>query len=56
MPESPPSWRARVPRPGRNPGVLFNHYSLLLTTEQLLGLRALGQAAYATSMLSAFNL
>jgi len=37
-------------------GTLFNHYSLLLTTEQLLRLRALGQAGSANSMLSAFNL
>lgn len=35
---------------------LFNHYSLLLTTEQLLGEPSLGQAAGATSMLTAFNL
>jgi len=41
---------------GTQSGVLFNHYSLLRTTEQLLGLRALGQAASANSMLSAFNL
>ncbi len=41
---------------GTQSSELFNHYSLLLTTEQLLGLRALGQAAYAPSMLSAFNL
>jgi phosphatidylinositol-3-phosphatase len=34
----------------------FNHYSLLLTTEQLLGLPALGEAAAANSMLAAFNL
>ena len=37
-------------------GVLFNHYSLLRTTEQLLRLGALGQAVSANSMLSAFNL
>jgi len=48
-----PSTHAGVPS-----GVLFNHYSLLLTTEQLLGLRPLGQAASVNtnSMLSAFNL
>jgi phospholipase C len=42
--------------PGTQSATLFNHYSLLLTTEQLLGLPALGQAATATSMKSAFNL
>jgi hypothetical protein len=41
---------------GSQSGALFNHYSLLLTTEQLLGLPALGQAAGANTMLSAFNL
>jgi hypothetical protein len=35
---------------------LFSHYSLLATTERLLGLPALGQAATATAMTSAFNL
>jgi hypothetical protein len=35
---------------------LFNHYSLLGSTEQLLGLSKLGEAASANSMLSAFNL
>jgi phosphatidylinositol-3-phosphatase len=34
----------------------FSHYSLLRTTEELLGLPLLGQAASATSMSSAFNL
>jgi hypothetical protein len=42
--------------PDTQSGVLFNHYSLLLTTEELLGLPALDQAANANSMLSAFNL
>lgn len=41
---------------GTQSGVLFNHYSLLLTTEQLLGRPALGQARSANSMVSAFNL
>jgi hypothetical protein len=41
---------------GAQSGVLFNHYSLLLTTEEILGLPALGQAGGANSMLSAFNL
>lgn len=35
---------------------LFNHYSLLGTTEQLLGLPVLGSASSATLMTSAFNL
>jgi hypothetical protein len=34
----------------------FSHYSLLRTSEELLGLPLLGQAASATSMASAFNL
>jgi len=34
----------------------FDHYSLLRTTEDLLGLPALGSAATATSMVSAFHL
>ena len=42
--------------PGTQSGVLFNHYSLLLTTERLLGLPALGQANSANSMVTAFNL
>jgi phosphatidylinositol-3-phosphatase len=41
---------------GTNSSALFNHYSLLRTTEQLLGVAALGEAASAPSMLSAFNL
>ncbi len=41
---------------GTQSGTLFNHYSLLRTTEALLGLRALGQAAGANSMASAFDL
>lgn len=35
---------------------LFNHYSMLRTAEQLLGLPALGEAASAHSMLAAFDL
>jgi hypothetical protein len=35
---------------------LFNHYSLLRTSEQLLGLPPLGEAAAASSMLAAFDL
>jgi phosphatidylinositol-3-phosphatase len=41
---------------GARSGTLFNHYSLLATAEQLLGLPKLGQAASAASMTSAFNL
>ena len=37
-------------------GTLFNHYSLLRTTEELLGLPLLGQAASAASMRPAFGL
>jgi phosphatidylinositol-3-phosphatase len=41
---------------GARSGVLFNHYSLLHTTEQLLGRPVLGQANFAASMVTAFNL
>jgi phosphatidylinositol-3-phosphatase len=41
---------------GRRSGKLFNHYSLLRTTEDLLGLPHLGQAATASSMAKAFGL
>ena len=42
---------------GTRSAVLFNHYSLLRTTEQLLGIRDyLGQAATANSMVTAFRL
>jgi phospholipase C len=41
---------------GSTSGTLFNHYSLLGTAEQLLGLPKLGQAASATTLTSAFNL
>lgn len=41
---------------GQRSGELFNHYSLLRTTEDLLGLPRLGQAAGATSMAKAFGL
>ena len=43
-------------RPGTKSATLFNHYSLLGSTEQLLGVPALQQAAGANSMLSAFSL
>ncbi len=35
---------------------LFNHYSLLATAEEMLGLPKLGQAAVNASMVKAFNL
>jgi phospholipase C len=35
---------------------LFNHYSLLATAEEMLGLPKLGQAAASASMMGAFNL
>jgi phospholipase C len=41
---------------GATSAVLFNHYSLLGTAEQLLGLPALGQAASSATMTSAFDL
>ena len=41
---------------GSTSGTLFNHYSLLGTAEQLLGLPTLGQAASYPTMTSAFNL
>jgi hypothetical protein len=43
-------------RPGTRSAKLFNHYSLLGTTEQLLGLPSLGKAASFPTMTSAFNL
>ncbi|HLK01696.1 MAG TPA: alkaline phosphatase family protein [Streptosporangiaceae bacterium] len=41
---------------GTRSGTLFNHYSLLGTAEQLLGLPKLGLAAKYPAMTSAFNL
>jgi hypothetical protein len=41
---------------GSTSSALFNHYSLLGTTESLLGLPQLGQAATSPTMTSAFNL
>jgi phospholipase C len=41
---------------GSMSATLFNHYSLLGTTEALLGLPALGAASSAPTMTSAFNL
>ena len=44
-------------QPGTRSAKLFNHYSLLRTTEELLGLgKLLGKAAHANSMRSAFGL
>jgi phosphatidylinositol-3-phosphatase len=43
-------------RRGTRSAKLFNHYSLLGTAEQLLGLPALGKAASSPTMTSAFNL
>jgi phosphatidylinositol-3-phosphatase len=49
-----------VVSPGTRPGTVsktrFTHYSLLRTTQELLGLPLLGKANSATSMRSAFNL
>jgi phospholipase C len=42
--------------PGTRSAALFNHYSLLHTAEQLLGLPPLGLAARFPSMTQAFNL
>jgi phosphatidylinositol-3-phosphatase len=43
--------------PGTRSSARFNHYSLLRTTEELLGIHAyLGRAASATSMRAAFHL
>ena len=41
---------------GTKSATLFNHYSLLGTAEQLLGLPKLGKASSATTMSAAFNL
>ena len=41
---------------GTTSATLFNHYSLLGTAEQLLGLPALGQAAAYPTMTSDFRL
>jgi phosphatidylinositol-3-phosphatase len=43
-------------RAGTRSGALFNHYSLLGTAEQLLGLPRLGQAASYPTMTTAFRL
>jgi phosphatidylinositol-3-phosphatase len=41
---------------GTTSGTFFDHYSLLATTEQLLGLPKLGQAASSPTMTAAFHL
>lgn len=41
---------------GITSGTFFSHYSLLGTTEQMLGLPRLGQASSATTMTAAFHL
>jgi phosphatidylinositol-3-phosphatase len=43
-------------RPGTRSGTAFDHYSMLATTEDLLGVPRLGAAAHATSMSGAFGL
>jgi phospholipase C len=43
-------------RAGTRSGTLFNHYSLLGTAEQLLGLPRLGQASSYPTMTAAFHL
>ena len=43
-------------RAGTTSGILFNHYSLLGTAEQLLGLPLLGQASSYPTMTAAFHL
>lgn len=43
-------------RPGTRSAVAFDHYSLLATTEDLLGVSRLGSAAKARSMSAAFGL
>jgi phospholipase C len=47
---------ARSIRPGTVVGDSFDHYSLLLTIEQLLGLPCLGDACHARSMAVPFRL
>ena len=42
--------------PGTTSGTFYSHYSLLATTEQLLGLPKLGQAASSPAMTAAFHL
>jgi len=41
---------------GTQASLVYNHYSMLRTTEELLGLGTLGNASLAISMRSAFGL
>jgi len=41
---------------GATSGTFFSHYSLLATTEQLLGLPKLGQAKSSPTMTASFHL
>jgi hypothetical protein len=43
-------------KPGTAPSQRFNHYSMLRTTEEMLGLGFLGNAAQATSMRAPFGI
>jgi hypothetical protein len=43
-------------KPGTAPSARFDHYSMLRTTEEMLGLRLLGNAAGANSMRTAFGI
>src|SRR3954453_14365996 len=43
-------------RPGSAPTLRLNHYSLLRTTEEMLGLPLLGNAAHASSLRTSFHL
>jgi phosphatidylinositol-3-phosphatase len=47
---------SRHTRPGTRSATSFDHYSLLRTTEEILGLPKLGAAAHAASMRGAFGL
>jgi acid phosphatase len=47
---------ARSIAPGTVSATHFDHYSMLRTTEEMLGLGFVGNAATATSMRSAFGL
>jgi hypothetical protein len=43
-------------QPGTTSATTFNHYSMLRTTEEMLGLGTIGNAASAASMRSAFGI
>jgi hypothetical protein len=62
-PPTPPTWAATWPivispstKPGTRSGTLFNHYSLVGTAEQLLGLPKLGLASSFPTLTKAFHL